>query len=100
MAKTTTDHKTIRKWAERKGGRPASVATTHAEDDAGIVRIMFPKNPHSEHDNLVEISWDEFFEKFEESRLALTYEEDSLFSKIIGRDTENSRDEQGKGAAR
>lgn len=91
MAKTTTDHKTIRTWAERKGGRPAAVATTHEKDDAGIVRIMFPDNPHSEHDNLVEISWDEFFEKFDESRLALLYEEDSMFSKIVGRGEDKDR---------
>jgi hypothetical protein len=91
MAEVTTDHDTIRKWAESKGGKPAAVDRTHKGGDVGIVRIMFPDNPQSEHDALVEISWEEFFEQFEESKLALLYDEKSLFSKIVGRDTAERR---------
>jgi hypothetical protein len=91
MANTTTDHNEIRNWAESKGGKPAAVDRTHKGDDIGIVRIMFPDNPQSEHQHLVEISWDEFFEQFEESNLALVYGENSLFSKIVGRDTADAR---------
>ena len=91
MAEVTTDHDTIRTWAESKGGKPAAVGRTHKSDDVGIVRIMFPDNPRSEHDALVEISWDEFFAQFEESKLALLYDEKSLFSKIVGRDTAERR---------
>jgi hypothetical protein len=29
MAETTTDHDTIRRWAESKGGKPAAVDRTH-----------------------------------------------------------------------
>lgn len=87
MAKATIDHDEIRRWAEGKGGKPAAVDRTHQGGDVGIIRIMFPDNRQSEHQSLVEISWDEFFEQFEESQLALLYEEGSLFSKIIGRDT-------------
>ena len=86
MAETTTDHATIRKWAKDKGGRPAAVRRTHTQDDAGIVRIMFPEAPNSDHDALEEISWDEFFAEFDERRLALLYEPDSMFSKLISRD--------------
>lgn len=100
MAKATTDHDTIRKWAEKKGGKPAAVDRTHKGDDVGIVRIMFPDNRQSEHDSLVEISWDEFFRQFEESKLALLYEEDSLFSKIVGRDTVEAREQGDHDAAR
>ena len=85
MANTTTDHKEIRNWAESKGGKPAAVDRTHKGDDAGIIRIMFPDNAQSEHQHLVEIPWDEFFEKFDESKLALVYEKDSLFSKLVSR---------------
>ena len=92
MALSTTDHETIRKWAEAKGGKPAAVDRTHQGGDVGIIRIMFPDNPQSEHQSLVEISWDEFFRQFEESKLALLYEEDSLFSKIVGRDTLERRE--------
>lgn len=86
MAQTTTDHETIRDWAEAKGGKPAAVDSTHSGDDVGIVRIMFPDAPNTEHDALVEISWEEFFREFEERELALVYEEDSMFSKLVGRD--------------
>jgi hypothetical protein len=92
MANSTTDHEVIRKWAEGKGGKPASVGRTHQGGDVGIIRIMFPESPQSEHQSLVEISWDEFFEQFEESELALIYSEDSLFSKIVGRDTLEHRE--------
>ena len=91
MAEMTTNHETIRKWAEKKGGKPAAVARTHQGGDVGIVRIMFPDAPQSEHQALTEISWDEFFKEFEQRKLALLYEEDSLFSKIIGRETVEGR---------
>lgn len=91
MAETTTDHDTIRSWAESKGGKPAAVKRTHQGGDTGIVRIMFPEAPNSQHDALTEISWDEFFEQFEDSRLALLYDPDSMFSKIVGRDTAERR---------
>lgn len=86
MAETTTDHDTIRKWAEAHGGVPAAVDSTHKDGEVGIIRIMFPKAAQSHHENLVEISWDEFFKQFEESRLALIYEDDGRFSKIVSRD--------------
>jgi hypothetical protein len=87
MSQTTTDHEKIQRWAESHGGKPAAVASTHDNNDVGIVRIMFPRSKHSEHDNLTEISWDEFFEEFEKRSLALVYDEDSLFSKLISRDS-------------
>lgn len=100
MADTTIDHDTIRKWAESKGGKPAAVERTHKGDDVGIIRIMFPDAAQSEHDALTEISWDEFFKEFEERKLALLYEKDSLFSKIIGRDTAEKRSHGDNKAAR
>ena len=87
MAQTTTNHDEIRKWAEEKGGKPAAVESTHSSDDPGIIRIMFPDAPNSEHDALVEISWDEFFKEFEDRKLALIHEEDSMFSKLVSRDS-------------
>ncbi len=98
--KVTTDHEEIRRWAEAKGGTPAAVERTHEGGDVGIIRIMFPDNPRSEHEALTEISWEEFFRQFEESRLALLHEEDGLFSKLIGRDTAKRRANGDHGAAR
>lgn len=88
-AKTTTDHDTIRKWAEERGGKPASVVGTSRQDETGVLRIDFPDR--GEPDKLEEISWDEFFEKFEESKLAFLYQDKtedgkvSRFSKFVSR---------------
>ena len=91
MAEVTTDHSKIKKWAEAHGGKPAAVESTHSKDDVGIVRIMFPKAPNSEHANLVAISWQEFFREFDERKLALVYDPDSMFSKIVGRESAEAR---------
>ena len=100
MAETTTDHETVRKWAESKGGKPAAVRRTHQGGDVGIIRIMFPDAPQSEHDELVEINWDEFFEEFDKRNLALLYDPDGMFNKIVGRDTSERRARGEHGAAR
>jgi hypothetical protein len=52
---------------------------------------MFPKAPHSEHEALEEISWDEFFQQFDNSNLELVYEEDSNFSKLVSRESAEGR---------
>ena len=87
-AKTTTDHETIRKWLESRGGYPATVSATGDESDAGILRVAFDKNS----EDLTEVPWDEFFETFEERKLAFLYEEktdsgqQSRFSKFVNRE--------------
>jgi hypothetical protein len=99
-AEFTTDHATIRKWAESHGGKPAAVGRTHSDDDVGMIRIMFPQAPQSEHAALAEISWDEFFQQFEESKLALLYEKDGRFNKIVGRDAAERRGQGDHHASR
>jgi len=86
MAETTTDHDTIRKWAETHGGKPAAVDGTYTNGTVGIIRIMFPNGSQTHPESLVEISWDEFFAKFEERELALIYEHEGRFGKIVNRD--------------
>ncbi|MBC3542071.1 hypothetical protein ACFSC6_07250 [Rufibacter sediminis] len=84
-AKTTTDHETIKKWAEARQGKPATVKGTGKGEEAGLLRINFPGYAE---DNLEDISWEEFFEKFEEKKLAFLYqdEKDSHFSKLVNRE--------------
>ncbi len=67
----TTDHQAIRKWAEQRGGRPATVKGTAPDDEPGILRLDFePKD-----EKLEEISWDEFFQKFDEANLAFLFQD-------------------------
>ena len=106
QAKVTTDHNTIREWAEARGGRPAAVRSTHGKGGAGILRIEFPRAPHAKDDNLEEITWEEFFEKFDESDLALLYQEEtaggerSNFNKLVGRETAEAREHGDSKASR
>ena len=83
MAQTTTDHDTIRKWAEARDGRPARVKGTGDAKDAGLLRLDFGKPEES----LEATTWEEFFDKFEESDLAFLYEDepDNRFSKLVRR---------------
>jgi len=88
-SQVTTDHDEIRRWAEQRGGRPAHVKRTGNPDDPGILRIDFPG--YSGEDSLEGISWDEWFDKFDESELAFVYQEktpdgdESRFSKLVKR---------------
>ncbi|HZS64132.1 MAG TPA: hypothetical protein VFA53_06510 [Xanthobacteraceae bacterium] len=69
-AKMTTDHTKIRRWAEKRGGIPASVRGT-SDGDPGVLRLDFePKDQELE-----KIGWDEFFRKFDQKKLAFLYQD-------------------------
>jgi hypothetical protein len=86
--KTTIDHDEIRRWAEEREGRPAGVARTGGGQDPGVLRIDFPGGAE---ESLEEISWEEWFAKFEENNLAFLYQdekasgEQSTFFKLVSR---------------
>ncbi|MGZ5000603.1 MAG: hypothetical protein ACXV7F_09900 [Methylomonas sp.] len=102
-SKTTTNHDEIRKWAEARGGKPATVKRTESHGEAGILRIDFPG--YSGSDSLEEISWEEFFKKFDENQLAFLYQdetssgEQSRFSKLISRETANNKSHKAESRA-
>jgi hypothetical protein len=91
QSKTTTDHDEIRRFVESRDGTPAAVRDTGSDGDPGILRIDFPGGAGS--DDLEHISWDEFFEKFDEENLAFVYQEEkasgepSTFAKFVRRDS-------------
>jgi hypothetical protein len=105
-AKITTDHDEIRRWAEARGGRPAVVRSTHGKGPGGIVRLEFAGAPYAKDEALEEISWEEFFERFDEAGLALLYQEEtaggekSNFNKLVGRETAEARAHGVTGASR
>jgi hypothetical protein len=88
-SKTTTDHDEIRKWVEDHDGRPVSGRGTVNGGSAGVLRIDFPGGAGD--DRLEPISWDEWFEKFDDEGLAFLYQErkasgeDSTFFKLVSR---------------
>src|SRR4051812_34855348 len=86
---TTTDHDEIRQWAESRGAKPACVKGTGGKRDTGMIRLDFPG--YSGGDSLQKISWKDFFEKFDDQKLALVYQaqtadgEQSNFNKLVRR---------------
>jgi ferritin-like metal-binding protein YciE len=89
LSKTTTDHEEIRRWAEERGAKPASVKGTGGSRDVGMIRLDFPG--YSGEESLEAISWDEWFEEFDKKNLALLYQEKtargqkSNFNKLVSR---------------
>ncbi len=75
---------------EERGGHPATVTrTVHGKQPAGIIRIDFPG--FSGAKTLKPISWDEWFEMFEERKLAFLKQDrtatgkPSRFNKLVCR---------------
>ena len=89
-SRVTVDHDEIRQWAEERGAKPAAVKSTSTEEDVGIIRLDFPG--YSGEGSLEEITWEQFFEKFEEGQLAMVIQdvtadgEQSNFNKLVSRD--------------
>lgn len=102
--RVTVDHDEIRNWAEERGAHPACVKGTGGKGDTGMIRLDFPG--YSGGESLQEISWDEFFQKFDESSLALLFQETtrggqkSNFNKLVARETAELAAEGGTGSAR
>jgi hypothetical protein len=88
-SKMTIDHDQIRRWAEAREGRPATVKSTAKNGAAGLLRINFPG--YGGEDSLKDISWDDFFERFDDSNLAFVYQDktasgkQSRFGKFVDR---------------
>jgi hypothetical protein len=87
----TINHDEIRQWVESRGGKPATVkSTTTKGQAAGMLRIDFPG--YSGARSLKAVSWDDWFEIFEQGRLALLYQDrtmdgrQSRFNKLVSRD--------------
>jgi hypothetical protein len=103
-AHALTDHDEIRQWAEERGANPAYVRGAGDREDLGMIRLDFP-GPRGEG-SLEEIDWDEWFDKFDESGLALLVQEQtsggqkSNFNKLVKRETAEGRGGESSGGGR
>ena len=84
-SRTTTDHSEIQKWVESRNGHPARVRDSGGK--GGILRVDFGEP----EEGLEPIEWDQFFEIFDDRKLAFLYQEKtedggkSRFSKFVAR---------------
>ncbi len=90
-SQVTTNHRTIKEWVEKRGGEPTTVEST-ADRGAEILRLQFP-DTEDDHDELVSIDWNEWFDTFESDDLAFVYQDEtesgntSRFYKLVDRKT-------------
>lgn len=89
-SKTTDNHEAIKKWVEERDGAPALMGGITPEiGGGGMLRIDFKDNSDGP---LNEISWETFFEIFDESNMLFLYQEKTEedekdhFYKIINKD--------------
>jgi hypothetical protein len=100
-SETTTDHDAIRQWVESRQGRPTRVKGTGDEHGEGILRIDFAEPD----EKLEEISWDEFFETFDDRNLAFLHQDKtadgktSRFFKFVRREDDGGSGRKGGSGA-
>jgi len=87
----TRSHSAIRRWAEERDAIPTTVRGTGKDGAAGILRLDFVGDGQKREDDLEAISWEEFFEKFDEAKLTFLYQDRtadgqvSRFCKFVNR---------------
>jgi hypothetical protein len=89
------DYDEIRRWVEVHGGRPARLSGTSSGDDPGLIRIWFPGQVVG---RLEPITWEQFFAKMTEKRLALRCWEGERgtrpFARIVSRRSDHAAGDQ------
>jgi hypothetical protein len=68
----TRNHEVIRQWAEERGASPATISGTQDQARPRVLRLDFPGYGGEE---LEKISWEEWFEPFDERNLAFHFQE-------------------------
>jgi len=68
----TRNHEVIRQWADERQAVPTTVESTERNGRAGVLRLDFPGYGGNE---LGELTWDEWFETFDERNLIFVFQE-------------------------
>lgn len=86
--KVTYDHKLIQDWVESRKGKPAKMKDEEIEEPVDELKVKFPNERTR---NITLISWEEFFNEFDQEHLAFQFREktpegdESKFYKVIYR---------------
>ncbi|HEU5431628.1 MAG TPA: hypothetical protein VFU81_08200 [Thermomicrobiales bacterium] len=68
----TRDHAVIKRWAEARGGTPATVPGSEHDGRPGVLRFIF--DPKSD-DRLQKIGWDDWFKTFDDRQLVFLFQD-------------------------
>lgn len=68
----TRDHEDIKHWAQQRNAKPATVPGTEHDDHLGVLQFDFPGYGGK---NLAEVSWDQWFDTFDQRNLEFVYQE-------------------------
>ena len=83
----TTDHQQIRQWIQARGGHPARVRGTAVSGSSGVLLIDYGDAVTEQPE---QITWDDFFQGFEENDLAFLYPDDTdetRLAKLVSRES-------------
>jgi hypothetical protein len=107
-SKLTTDHAEIRRWAQDRNAKPATVANAEKGDSPSRLRLKLPGRNGGL--SLKEIGWDAWLREFDQRKLAFLYQEQiasgerSDYYEIVSRQTadevENAVGGKGRSASR
>lgn len=70
------DHQEIKAWVEKYGGKPQLIEAIRSNRYMQRLRIAFPGEPeevYNSQSTITDITWEEFFEIFDEEHDALIY---------------------------
>lgn len=92
-SKITSNRDKIKSWVEKRGGKPAILCEEQPlTENHGVLRILFPGDDIKE--NVKVVTWDQFFERFDQSHLGFMYDEEqsenlhNSFFKFVSRNGE------------
>ena len=66
----TSDHAEIRRWAKLHGAHPAERLPQRVDSEEPVLALIFHRGSQTP-DNVIPISWEDFFERFD--RLGLSF---------------------------
>src|SRR5579872_3012965 len=92
----TVDHEEIRRWAERRGGRPAALGRARGRITG--LRVDFPE--YRIKAAFQRITWDRFFDAFETARWGFVYHEKTGAGQLSHFYRFVERDQQDRACAR
>ena len=78
----TTDHMEIRNWAESKGIVPANLEPNRVDAEPATMTLLNKKTV-IQTQFAKEMSWDDFFARFDCLGLTLVYDDSTAFNEIL-----------------